>query len=320
MSFKPLVSVVIPTKNGESTIYRCLKSIANQTYDHVEVIILDSGSTDQTISIAAKFPFVRVVNILPHTFNHGTTRNLGVQEARGEYVLMTVQDAYATTDDWIETMLTHFLHDIEVVGVCGQQVVPHEEDKNPHEWFRPFSKPVPRIVHFEKSADLNSLSQAELHQYCGWDDVNAMYKREMLLAFPFEEVSFGEDMRWAKQAVIGGKKIVYEYNARVFHYHHSTYDYTYQRTFTVLYYTYKNFGYLKEIRFNPLQYIKVIYRNFKYQANFNWILFNWNKMRASAKAYADVKEELRKGEAALDQLHFNICGKPPQGIQNKKTG
>lgn len=316
MTTNPLVSIIIPTKNGAPTLRKCLNAIAAQTYKKVEVIVIDSGSEDETIAIASDFSFVNIVEIPSYSFNHGTTRNLGVKEAKGEYLLYTVQDAFAVSNDWIETMLEHFLQDREIVGVCGQQIVPHDQDKNPHEWFRPYSLPIPRVVHFPDPKELKALSPKEFYQACGWDNVNAMYRKCILLKVPFQERSFGEDMAWAKEVVVNGNKIVYDFRCRVNHYHHSTYDYTYRRTLTVLYNIYFNFGFVREINYSPIHYLKIIYRNFKYKAEPGWIYFNWMKMFAAKKAYNDMLNALEKGETALQQLHLKNCGMPPQGKQN----
>jgi rhamnosyltransferase len=315
---QPVISIVIPTKNGEHTIKKCLTGLAQQTYKKVEVIVVDSGSSDKTITIASKFSFVRIYQIEPSEFNHGLTRNFGISKAAGEYVVMTVQDAYPTDEHWLERMLYHF-KDLEVIGVCGQQVVPHDLNKNPHDWFRPFTKPIPRVVHFTDLSDIDSFSPQELRDACGWDNVNAMYKKSALKEFPFSEVSFGEDMAWAKSVVLSGKKIIYDYNCRVYHYHHGTYDYAYKRTLTVLYFIYKNFGYVRQVRYTAIDYLKIIYRNFRYKVSPRWIYFNWNRMRASAQAYRDLVRILKISESELDKYHSEQCGLPPQGKQNVKV-
>lgn len=313
---KPLISVVIPTKNGEDTIEKCLAGIANQSYKNVEVVVIDSGSTDETVNIVSKFDFVKVLQINPSEFNHGLTRNLGVSEAKGELILMTVQDAYSSDNLWIDKMAKHF-DDPEVIGVCGQQIVPHDKDKNPHEWFRPYSKPKPRYVQLSKEELMKELPAKELQKLCGWDNVNAMYRKSVLLRYPFKRVSFGEDMAWAKEVVLAGKKIVYDPSAKVYHYHHATSDYTYKRSLTVLYYIYKNFGYVRPRKnSSAIDYLKVVYRNFKYNAGWRWIPFNWNKMNAANKAYKDLSEQLSKGDDELDSFHEHNCGLPPQGKQN----
>ncbi len=308
------VSIIIPTKNGESTLKQCLLGISNQTYNNVEVIIVDSGSTDDTLTIASSFPFVKIHQIDPNEFNHGTTRNLGVSFATGELILMTVQDAYPVNNYWIEQMLLHFQDD-SVVGVCGQQVVPHDSNKNPHEWFRPYSVPKPKYVQFTCTHSIKKITSKELYDITGWDNVNAMYKKSYLLDNPFEKVSFGEDMVWAKNAILNGHKIVYDYSCRVFHYHHSTIEYTYKRTFTTKFFVYKNFKLIGK-RKNRLEYLKIIYRNFKFGSNIKWILFNWKKIYAENKAHEDFVNKLLISECHLDNYHEKICGIPPQGIQN----
>ncbi|GAB3531512.1 hypothetical protein GCM10027443_13860 [Pontibacter brevis] len=311
----PLISVIIPTKNGEDTIEKCLAGIAKQTYKNIEVIVIDSGSTDKTVDTVSRFDFVRVLQIEASEFNHGLTRNVGITEAEGELLLMTVQDASPSDDFWIEKMAKHF-DDPEVIGVCGQQIVPHDKDKNPHEWFRPYSKPKPRYVQLSQEQLLTPYSLKELHRLCNWDNVNAMYRKSSLLKYPFQKVSFGEDMQWAKEVVLAGNKIVYDPSSRVFHYHHATYDYTYKRSLTVLYYIYKNFGYVRSMKYNFIDYLKVIFRNTKYKADRKWIAFNWKKMRAVNNAYKDTVAHLIIGEDALDTFHEQICGLPPQGKQN----
>lgn len=315
-SSKPLISVIIPVKNGADTLKMCLEGIKSQTlFCSLEVIVLDSGSQDNTLSLFKEYHFVKVHSISPAQFNHGDTRNYGISLASGEFVAFTVQDAYTADELWLEKMVSHF-SDSEVIGVCGQQVVPHDKDKNPHEWFRPHSKPEPVYVKLTRDQIKNGYSLNELHKLCRWDNVNSMYRRCSLLMLPFRRVSFGEDMIWAKEAVLAGNKIVYDPTSQVYHYHHATYDYTYKRTLTVLYFIYKNFGYIRPIKYKGADYLKMIYRNFKYKSDFKWIPFNWTKMNAANNAYKDLLFNLKKGEEALDKFHERICGLPPQGKQN----
>lgn len=313
---QPLVSVIIPAKNGALTIAKCLQFIAEQTHKNIEVLLIDSGSIDETLSIATQFDFVRILQIPPHTFNHGLTRNFGVSEAKGEFVLFTVQDAYANSNDWIEKMLVHFLQDEEVVGVCGQQIVPHDADKNPHEWFRPVSKPGIRIVQIKDFMLASNLNPKQLKELCGWDDVNAMYRKTVLKECPFRKTDYAEDLQWAKEVVLAGKKIVYDTRAQVCHYHHSTYDYAYKRTLTVYFHTYSIFGYIRSVNYSFRDYLIIVYRNIKYKAPLHWIFFNWRAMRARQKASDDIKAHLNKDIESLRRFHDMICKTPPQGKQN----
>lgn len=82
MTDKPLVSVIIPTKNSEVTIGKCLESIKNQTYPNIEIILVDNYSCDNTIEIARKYG--------ARTYLKGPERasqvNFGIKMAKGKYV------------------------------------------------------------------------------------------------------------------------------------------------------------------------------------------------------------------------------------------
>lgn len=218
MNTDPLISVVIPTKNGEKTIDNCLKSIFSQQCQHgFEVIIIDSGSTDNTLKIAKQYP-VKIHHISPQQFGHGRTRNLGVQLSRGEFIFFTVQDASLSTTSFFATAVKHFTN-TKVAAVGGKQIVPHDADKNPLQWYRPVGKPTVQIL---TPQTYSHMDPREKFFYARLDNVAAMYRRDILLLLPFPDVDFGEDLLWADQALSLGWEIIIDHNLQVFHYH----DYT----------------------------------------------------------------------------------------------
>ena len=85
----PLVSVVIPCYNGEAYLAEAIESALTQTYQPVEIIVVDDGSTDSSPQIAQKFP-VRYIR----QQNQGLTasRNLGIRESRGDYIVFLDAD------------------------------------------------------------------------------------------------------------------------------------------------------------------------------------------------------------------------------------
>jgi glycosyltransferase involved in cell wall biosynthesis len=89
---EPLVSIVTPSYNTGRFIEETLRSVAEQDYPRIEHIVLDSGSTDETRSILARYPSVRLVDDPPH----GVTAkvNLGLELARGEIVAWINADDY----------------------------------------------------------------------------------------------------------------------------------------------------------------------------------------------------------------------------------
>lgn len=102
MTEQPLVSVVVPTRNNVRTIRACLQSVRDQTYPHLELIVVDNASTDGTFDVARELADVATCG----GPERSAQRNLGIAEARGEWVLWldsdmvlpptSVQEAVAT--------------------------------------------------------------------------------------------------------------------------------------------------------------------------------------------------------------------------------
>jgi rhamnosyltransferase len=104
----PLISIVILTKNAGSPFPEVLESIFSQTLiASAEVLLIDSGSTDETLEIARRFP-VRIHSILPEEFNFGLTRDLGYSLARGEILVNLSQDVVPISPTWLEELTLPF--------------------------------------------------------------------------------------------------------------------------------------------------------------------------------------------------------------------
>lgn len=119
-SMNSIVSILIPVYNCERYLEQCLDSIVNQTYQHLQVVIVDDGSTDQSLQIAQSFArgysFIEVY----HQVNEGvaTARNKLISLARGDYIL------FVDSDDWIEKdmieQMLKVLQQTQVdIVVCG---------------------------------------------------------------------------------------------------------------------------------------------------------------------------------------------------------
>ncbi|MHB1011372.1 MAG: glycosyltransferase [Desulfobacteria bacterium] len=122
------ISVIIPVKNGGEDIRGLLGKIRSQKkVRDVEIIVIDSGSTDGSVAVAEGFG-CRVIRIPEKDFNHGATRNLGAREARGEFLVFTVQDALPATDYWLYAMVSPFLACPELAALSSKQLVRPEAD------------------------------------------------------------------------------------------------------------------------------------------------------------------------------------------------
>lgn len=88
---QPLVSVIIPTRNNEEILRRCLVSLQKQTYPNIEIVIVDGNSTDTTREIAKEY--TDMVLVYPKKGDHRCAqRNLGVEKASGQYVFVLDSD------------------------------------------------------------------------------------------------------------------------------------------------------------------------------------------------------------------------------------
>lgn len=88
------MTVIVPVFNGQDYLEACLKSIVQQTYKHLEVLVVDDGSTDQTRDIAAGFACrdCRVTVIGISNSGVSVARNTGVRRASGEYIVFVDSD------------------------------------------------------------------------------------------------------------------------------------------------------------------------------------------------------------------------------------
>ena len=113
---KPLVSVIIPVYNGEQHIERCLRSLIGQTYENIEILVLNDGSYDHTMQILKKYSSLdsRIVVVDKPNSGVSDTRNQGLKLAKGEYV------QFVDSDDWLPNDATEQL----VAGMlCGCEMV-----------------------------------------------------------------------------------------------------------------------------------------------------------------------------------------------------
>ena len=95
---KPVVSVIVPMYNAEHTIEKCLDSIINQTYDELEIILVDNGSDDNTIDLAKNYceKDNRIILISENKKGVSNARNKGIDISKGDYL------SFVDADDALE--------------------------------------------------------------------------------------------------------------------------------------------------------------------------------------------------------------------------
>ena len=100
MKEEPLISVIVPVYNVETFLMRCLESIVSQTYQYIEIILVDDGSTDSSGEICDTFAKTESRSIVIHQENHGLwhARNTGQKESKGEFLMFVDSDDYLHVD------------------------------------------------------------------------------------------------------------------------------------------------------------------------------------------------------------------------------
>jgi glycosyltransferase involved in cell wall biosynthesis len=91
----PLVTVIIPAYNAAFFIGRAVKSILDQSWENIEVILVDDGSSDHTADVIRSFPDQRLVYSYQRNAGQGPARNKGLAQARGQYItFLDADDRY----------------------------------------------------------------------------------------------------------------------------------------------------------------------------------------------------------------------------------
>jgi len=118
MNSRPLVSVIIPVYNSESYLRECLHSIVNQTYDNIEVLVLDDGSKDSSVSIVQSFSDKRIqLFVTPKNSGIVFQLNKGLSLSRGKYIARMDSDDIACLTR-LEKQVDFMESNLEI-GVCG---------------------------------------------------------------------------------------------------------------------------------------------------------------------------------------------------------
>lgn len=116
-----LVSVIITSYNAKPFIFRCVRSILDQSYKNIECIVIDDGSIDNTASILEKVSDPRLKLFRSDRIGRGKALNLGVECAKGRYIAIQDADDYSHPDRL--SVQTHLLDENEGVAAVGTDEV-----------------------------------------------------------------------------------------------------------------------------------------------------------------------------------------------------
>ena len=127
---KPLVSLVVPVYNSARFLHKCLDSIRNQTYDNLEIVCVNDGSVDDSMSILQKYAEADRRFIIFSKENEGrgaaSARNMGLKNATGEYIQFLDSDDFFEPD-MIESLVSKAIDTNADVVICRGQIFDDEK-------------------------------------------------------------------------------------------------------------------------------------------------------------------------------------------------
>jgi glycosyltransferase involved in cell wall biosynthesis len=270
-------SIVIRAYNEEEHIGRLLSGILQQTVRDVQIILVDSGSTDATVAIASRYP-VDVVSIKPQDFTFGRSLNLGISHAKADYVVIASAHVYPVYPDWLESMLKPFSNPRVALTYGKQrtgQASKFSENQVWQQWYP--NQPRPR----------------QKYPFC--NNANAAIRRELWEQRSYDETLSGlEDLDWARWSQDQGHEIVYIPEAEVVHVHHETWHGIYNRyrreamAFKQIYPQEKfDLGdFIRLLFVNVFNDWKAASRNHELKANWSQIAaYRWNQFLGTYQGY-----------------------------------
>ena len=192
MSDNPKISVLVAAYNIEKYISKCIESILAQTYENLEIIIIDDGSSDDTLKICEDFAKTAANIKVIHQQNQGLSavRNNGLKAATGEMVTFIDGDDYIEKD-YVEKLFKA-MNDSDI-SVCGHKKVPGVE----------FEIPKNEMIS-GKAATVKLLTEQENYQIVSW---GKLYRRELFDDILFPVGKKNEDSLTTYKVLAAAKKV-----------------------------------------------------------------------------------------------------------------
>lgn len=204
-----LITVIVPVYNVEKYLERCIDSIILQTYKNLEILLVNDGSTDDSLSICRRYSEqdsrIRVID--KTNGGLGSARNAGIDAMKGAYV------AFIDSDDYISESMVKRLYDLikkqdAEVSVCDFCAF---DDRNVYR-----KKRKTRIQTFNRDQAMKNMFYPDGIKWNAW---NKLYKASLFKTIRYKEGVYSEDMATTYKVFFETKKVVYT-NEQLYYYYH----------------------------------------------------------------------------------------------------
>jgi glycosyltransferase involved in cell wall biosynthesis len=212
------VSFIIRTKNEEKDIEKTCKLIRGQVGDFLtEIVVVDSGSTDKTVSLAQRFADV-VVSILPEDFSWGRALNIGIKASHGEVIFLLSAHCFFYDNACVQNGL-NLLEEYDISAIYGKQI--GDANKNIFECAE-LEIEYPDIpIELSKDNQIHGISNA-----C------CMLRKEIWINNQYNELlQSSEDYEWYERMTQKGHVFGYTSRIKMVHGHYLSFEYVYKKCY-----------------------------------------------------------------------------------------
>ncbi len=216
MTSLPFISIIIPAKNEEKLIQKCISSLHQLNYpkEKIEIIIVDGLSSDNTASVASEMGAI-VISNPKQTVSPG--RNIGFEHAKGDLIAFT--DADCIVDPaWLSNSIKYFERDSSVACAGGPNLTPSDESDFGKAVGFVFDQPI------FAAGSIHARELDEVKEVTSIPGCNAIYRQSVLAkVMPLDETMLtGDDTLLNRKILDLGGKLLYTPDVIVFHYRRPT--------------------------------------------------------------------------------------------------
>ena len=275
-----MISIIIRTYNEERYLEKILKKISSQNYRDHEIIIVDSGSEDNTLDICARYSNnITLIKIDKETFSFGKSLNIGIEKSNGDFCCFISGHCIPDDNYWLEELIKPFT-DEKVMLSYGRQIGIETSKFSEHQIFK--------IWFPEKSINKQD------NPFC--NNANACIRKSFWLNNKYDETLTGlEDVDYGVKVLGSDLIISYVAESKVKHIHNETYSqikWRYERE-AITYYKINNNEHFYLYDFMKY-FILNIFSDFKTKNGYKNILsiikFRYNQFFGTYKGYKYIKK------------------------------
>jgi len=193
---KEKISVIVAIYNIEQYLVKCIESLISQTYDNLEIILMDDGSTDASGEICDKYAKKDKRIKVVHQKNQGLSmvRNNGIKMAAGKYVILVDGDDFVERK-YVERLFRQLEKNDADIAVCGYKIEPNGKVEY-----------VPSVAMDGEEATIRLLTEQENYQIVSW---NKIYKKELFDGIIFPAGKKHEDTLTTYKIMAKARKVVF---------------------------------------------------------------------------------------------------------------